>query len=68
MCFGGGGRSSNPNIHPAPYALDQSHTAVEKTVEPAGNKTTSGGMVEQTPPSDPNPALSQQAGVNYRSI
>ncbi len=68
MCFGGGGRRSDPNVHPAPYALDQSHTAVQKTTEPAGRSTGTGGMVEQTPPPPSSTPGTQGAGVNYRSL
>lgn len=35
MCFGGGDSGPNPNIRPAGYALENSHSQVTKTTEAA---------------------------------
>lgn len=62
MCFGSSD-NGNSNVAPAPYALGDSHTAVEKTVTKTGglpDKEDDSGMIPV------GPGAEQPVGINKK--
>lgn len=69
MCFGGNDSPPpvNPNYNPAPYSLDNSHSAVQATVTP-GEPDTPTKVDPNSPVETQSTSVPTAPGLNLRSM